>query len=119
MTFGDTLVHYQLRFEYGISKMGMYFAIINLGLLVIANLTLKGIFFPLWGMIAVVIGLVIFCTFLGEFLIRYGVGAALQSKANQSMNPEISGIVKTLERLEGKIDILEAQVRAIREKENL
>jgi len=107
MTIVDTIIHYQFRFEYGIGKMGIYLAIVNLGLLVVANLTLKGIFFPIWGIVPIAIILVIVFTLFGIVLVKYNVMGRLQSHSNRYGNPEFVELMGKIERIENALGIKE------------
>ena len=110
MTLIDHLIDYQFWFEYGIGKFGIYIGIVNLALLIIANLTLKGIFFPIWGAIPVAIGVVITGVAFGYYLIKKDVASRLQSRANQNANPELNRLLDTMDRIEAKIDALEKKL---------
>jgi hypothetical protein len=110
MTLADKLIYYQFRFEYGISKVGIYVAIINLGLLIVANLTLKGIFFPIWGIIPIAIILVIVFTIAGDFLIKYNVAGRLTSHFNKTTNPEFVVMMEQVNRIENALGIGEEQL---------
>lgn len=106
MTLADTIIYYQFRFEYGIGKMGIYLAILNLGLLVVANLTLKGIFFPIWGIIPIAIILVVFFTLFGIVLVKYNVMGRLNSHTNR-WNPEFVQLVEKIDRIGNALGIAE------------
>lgn len=110
MTITDHLIDYQFWFEYGIGKFGIYIGIVNLALLIIANLTLKGIFFPIWGAIPVALGVVITGIAFGYYLIKKDVASRLQSRANQNANPELNRLLDTMDRIEAKIDALEKKL---------
>jgi hypothetical protein len=110
VTVIDKLIQYQFWFEYGIGKFGIYIGILNLTLIIIANLTLKGIFFPLWGAIPIAIMVVITGVVFGYYLITGDVASRLQSHANQNANPELNRLLDTMDRIEAKIDALEKKL---------
>jgi len=105
MTLADTIIHYQFRFEYGIGKAGVYLSIINLGLLIVANLTLKEIFFPMWGIVPIAIILAVTFTVIGDFLIKYNVAGRLNSHMNRTANPEFLMMMEQINRIESALGI--------------
>ena len=108
----EHLVDYQFWFEYGIGKFGIYIGIVNLALLITANLTLKGIFFPIWGIVPVGIAVVITGIAFGYYLIKKDVASKLQSRANQHMNPELQELLGGLRRIERKVDAIQVRLKA-------
>jgi hypothetical protein len=107
MTLADRIIPYQFWFEYGIGKVGVYFAIISIGLSITTLLTVKGMFFPLWGFIPLGIVLVVFCMMFGYFLDTRNIMGRLNSHMNRKGNPEFIEILDTLHRLEEKVDAME------------
>jgi hypothetical protein len=105
----DRLIQYQFWFEYGIGKFGIYIGIVNLALLIVANLTLKGLFFPMWGIIPVFFIVVISGIIFGYYLMKYNVASRLQSHANQCANPELQELLTRLRSIEAKVDALNDQ----------
>jgi hypothetical protein len=112
LTIAKKLIECQFLFELGIGKFGIYIGIVNLALLITANLTLKGIFFPMWGIIPVALGVVATGVLFGYYLVKHNVASQLQSHANQKANPELQGIIETLRRIEMKCDAIQMQLAA-------
>ena len=108
----EHLVDYQFWFEYGIGKFGIYIGIVNLALLITANLTLKGIFFPIWGIVPVIAAVVITGVAFGYYLVKKNVASRLQSRANQHMNPELQELLERIRRIESKTDAMQMQLAA-------
>jgi hypothetical protein len=106
LTVADRIIQYQFWFEYGIGKLGVYLAILNLGLLTVTTFTVKGFFFPAWGIVPIAIAVIVFCTSLGWFLATRRVMARLNSHMNQTGNPEFITLIETVDRLEEKVNWL-------------
>lgn len=106
MTLMETLIHYQFLFEYGIGKFAVYLNIVNLGLILITLFTVKGISFPIWGIVPIAIALVIACTAFGYYLQEYKVIEKLFGHTNKN-NKEFNDLVDAVARIEKKIDTLE------------
>jgi hypothetical protein len=113
LTIIERLIEYQFWFEYGIGKFGIYIGIVNLALLITANLTLKGVFFPMWGIVPVAGAVVVTGVLFGYYLIKNDVASKLQSHANQNMNPELQGIIESYKRIEDRQMRIETKLDAI------
>jgi hypothetical protein len=105
VTFADKFITYQFWFEYGIGKFGVYLAVINIGLLVTTLLTVKGIYFPVWSVIPIGIGLILFCTTFGWFLDTYNVMGRLNSHMNRKGNPEFVKICADVEEIKKMLEL--------------
>ena len=116
MTRVDRFIPYQFWFEYGIGKLGIYIGMVNLGLLIVTMLTVKGIYFPVWSIIPIAIAIVLFCTFFGWFLDTYNIMGRLGSHMNQRGNPELLILLESMARLERKIDELEIKITTLEKK---
>lgn len=106
MTLADRIIPYQFWFEYGIGKFGVYLAIINLGLLITTLFTVKGIFFPTWGIVPIGIGLVVFCMTFGWFLDTRNVMGRLNSHMNRKGNPEFAKLCADVEEMKKMLEEL-------------
>jgi hypothetical protein len=111
MTLADRLIHMQFRFELGMAKIGFYVGLVNMGLMLATYLTVKGISFPSWALIPLIVGLVTSLLVLGYYLEIYNVMGRLNSHMNTKANPEFMDLLATIDRLETKIDSIEAKLK--------
>jgi hypothetical protein len=106
VTFADRFITRMFWFEYGIGKFGIYLAVINIGLLVTTLLTVKGIYFPVWSVVPIGIGLILFCTVFGWFLDTRNVMGRLNSHMNRKGNPEFVKICADVEEIKKMLEEL-------------
>jgi hypothetical protein len=96
MTLVDRIIPYQFWFEYGVGKLWLYFSLVTLGISITTLLTVKGIFFPTWGIIPIAITVIVICTAFGWFLDTYQIMGRLTSHMNRKGNPEFDEICKDI-----------------------
>jgi hypothetical protein len=104
MTFADRLIPYYWWFKSGFAETSLPLSMVNLALLIITMLTVRGINIPLL-MLPVIAGAVIlFCIGVGWFFETYGITGRLNSRITTKQNPEIyemcQNVKKIIEKLE-------------------
>lgn len=120
MTLAYTIIKYQFWFEYGLGKAGLYLGVINLGLLITTMFTVKGIYIPVWMFIPLGIVVVFVFIGIGYFLdTRNVLGRLISHQNRKGRNPEFGKLCEDVERMEERMDRIEAKIDALLEKRGL
>jgi cytochrome c biogenesis protein CcdA len=107
MKFLDFIALCYVRFVAGFSVLAMAIGMINLGLITMTYLTVKGFNIPSVVILGIAGGILLCCVVVGTLLEKYRFWDKVTSLQNQRMNPEIRESHEMLKKLitdnEGKI----------------
>jgi len=97
MTVTDTLIPYGAWFIIGFTYFSMVFSLVNIGMLAVTMLTVKGISIPLWSIIFIVVVMSGFLMFVGWFGEKHNIIGRLVGHQNMRMNNEFARVVRDVQ----------------------
>ncbi len=92
MTTADKLIPFYFWFKSGFGEISVPIAFINMSVLIITMLTVKGFFVTMWFIPVIGAGVIGTCVFVGWFFQHYQITSRTSTMINQKMNPEIKQI---------------------------
>ena len=105
MTLTDNLITIRFYFQQGWGEIGTYVGLATFGLMVMANLTLKGIYFPVWGLIPVAIACLVVGVALGWFMVTRDITQRANSRMTLMCNKEFKEVMDDIKAIKEKLDI--------------
>lgn len=108
MTLVDRLIVMEFWFEYGISKLSIFMGLATLGLSLTTLLTVKGIFFPLWGFLPIAVLMYFSAMTLGYFLDTRNVMGRFNSHMNRKGNPEFVKMIEDVDEIKRLLEGMKA-----------
>lgn len=104
MTLTDKALPYYIWFTQGFAVGSIFIGIVNVGMLFVTLMTVKGIYLPSWIIPIAVIVLVICFISIGWFFEKYDIWTRINSHYNTRQNQQIKDILTSLEKIEEKLD---------------
>lgn len=111
MTLVELIIDLEFWFEYGIAKFGFYISIANFVLMVTTLLTVKGIFFPVWGIIPVGVALASCIVIIGYFLDTRRIMGRLNSRMNTRGNPEFLKMIDDVNEIRRMVEEMKGNMK--------
>ena len=99
MTFTDTIIPYYYWFKSGFGEISLPMGLINLALLIVTMMTVKGIYIPMWIIPIIAVVVIIGCTFVGWFFQHYEINGRIATLVIQKQNPELDQLCKGVKEL--------------------
>jgi hypothetical protein len=105
LTLTDKAIPYWVWFTMGFAVVSMMLGIANFGLIVVAVITLKGLYIPAWAVVVIGLAVAAFCVGVGWFFIRYDIQNRITHYLNANANPQINQIQDDLNAIKKRLEI--------------
>lgn len=92
MTLTDILIPVYYWFKSGFGEISVPIAFVNMAILIVTILTVKGFFITMWLIPIIGLTAVMICILVGWFFQHYAITSRTATMINQKMNPEIKQI---------------------------
>lgn len=100
MTLVDTIIPYYYWFKNGFGEISVPMALVNLALLVVTMITVKGIYIPLWIVPIIAVVVICACVGVGWFFEKYDINSRIATHVTKKQNPMLNEMFEILKKME-------------------
>ena len=104
MTLTDKLIPYYYWFKTGFGEISIPIAFINMSALIITMITVKGFYISMWFIPIIGVCVIVGCSFVGWFFVKFQINSRTNSMINTQMNPEIKQISDDVKQIKNMLE---------------